>query len=101
MSVRAGRFEVAWHAPHPDLGSPIIAAGAVWAIEPGSGILYALDPSSGAVVYSVSLGSAQHFSTPAATEGFVVAPAGNSLLAISTPDSLKKSPPSEPSHSPP
>lgn len=84
LSVSAGGFDVAWHAPHPALGSPIIAAGAVWAIEPGSGTLYALDPSSGAVVYSVGLGSAQHFSTPAATEGFIVAPAGNSVVAIST-----------------
>jgi outer membrane protein assembly factor BamB len=84
LSVSAGAVDVAWHAPHPGLGSPIIAAGAVWAIEPGSGILYALDPSSGAVVYSVGLGSAQHFSTPAATEGFVVAPAGNAVVAIST-----------------
>jgi outer membrane protein assembly factor BamB len=84
LSVSASAVDVAWHAPHPGLGSPIIAAGAVWAIEPGSGILYALDPSSGAVVYSVGLGSAQHFSTPAATEGFVVAPAGNAVVAIST-----------------
>jgi len=84
LAVSSGSVDVAWHAPHPGLGSPIIAAGAVWAIEPGSGLLYALDPSSGAVEYSVSLGSAQHFSTPAATEGFVVAPAGNAVVAIST-----------------
>ena len=88
VSVRAGAgagsLDVAWHAPHPALGSPIVAAGAVWAIEPGSGMLYALDPSSGAVMYSTGLGGAQHFSTPAATEGFVVAPAGNNVVAIST-----------------
>jgi outer membrane protein assembly factor BamB len=86
LSVEAGTGSVGvvWHAPHPALGSPIITAGAVWAIEPGSGVLYALDPSTGTVVYSTSLGSAQHFSTPAATEGFVVAPAGNALVAIST-----------------
>ena len=47
-------------------------------------MLYALDPSSGAVMYSTGLGGAQHFSTPAATEGFVVAPAGNNVVAIST-----------------
>lgn len=84
LSVSSSSVDVAWHAPNPGLGSPIIAGGALWAIEPGSGILYALDPSSGAVVYSVGLGSAQHFSTPAATEGFVVAPAGNNVVAIST-----------------
>jgi hypothetical protein len=84
LSVSSTSLEVAWHAPHPALGSPIIAAGAVWAIEPASATLFALDPSSGAVLYSVGLGSAQHFSTPAATEGFVVAPAGNAVVAIWT-----------------
>jgi outer membrane protein assembly factor BamB len=54
----------------------------VWGIEPGSGTLYALDPSTGAVLYTTGLGSAQHFSTPAATDGFVVAPAGTSVVAV-------------------
>ncbi len=84
LSVGSGSIDIAWHAPHPVLGSPIIAAGAVWGIEPGSGVLYALDPSSGAVVYSVGLGGAEHFSTPAATEGFVVVPVGDSVAAVST-----------------
>jgi outer membrane protein assembly factor BamB len=84
LSVTSSSVDVAWHAEHPALGSPIVAAGAVWAIEPGSGTLYALDPVSGAVDYSIGLGSAQHFSTPAATDGFVVAPAGNNVVAIST-----------------
>ena len=65
------------------LASPIVAAGVVWAIDP-DGTLYALDPSSGAVVYTKNLGGAQHFSTPAATEGFVVAPAGKNVVAVST-----------------
>lgn len=84
LSVSTASIGVAWRVSHPLLGSPIITAGAVWAIEPGSGTLYALDPSSGALLYSMSLGSAHHFSTPAATEGFVVAPAGTSVVAIST-----------------
>jgi outer membrane protein assembly factor BamB len=84
LSVAATSINVAWHATHPVLGSPIIAAGAVWAIEPDSGILYALDQGSGAVLYSTRLGSAaQHFSTPAATEGFVVSPAGKNVVAVS------------------
>lgn len=84
LSVSATTINVAWHATHPVLGSPIIAAGAVWAIEADSGILYALDVSSGAILYSTRLGSAaQHFSTPAATEGFVVSPAGKNVVAVS------------------
>jgi hypothetical protein len=36
------------------------------------------------VLSTIALGSAQHFSTPAATEGFVVAPAGDNVVAVST-----------------
>jgi outer membrane protein assembly factor BamB len=82
--VSATSLDVAWHSGHPILGSPIVSAGVVWAIEPDSGTLYALDPASGAVAYSTRLGSAQHFSTPAATEGFVVVPAGRSVVAVAT-----------------
>jgi hypothetical protein len=83
VSVSSTSIDQLWRARRPDLASPIIAAGAVWAID-NSGTLFALDPSSGAVVYSVGLGSAQHFSTPAATEGFIVVPAGRSVAAITT-----------------
>lgn len=83
LAVSSSSIDMVWRARRPDLASPIIAAGAVWAID-NSGTLFALDPSSGGVVYSVRLGSAQHFSTPAASEGFVVVPAGHSVAAIST-----------------
>jgi polyvinyl alcohol dehydrogenase (cytochrome) len=74
---------VLWHARNPVLGSPIVSAGAVWAIEPDSGTLYALSPADGHELYSVGLGGAMHFSTPAATDGFVVVPAGAKVAAIS------------------
>ena len=84
LSVSSNSLDVAWHAAHPILGSPIVAAGAVWAIEPDSGTLYALDPASGGVIYSTGLGSAHHFSTPAATDGFVVVPAGTNVISVAT-----------------
>jgi outer membrane protein assembly factor BamB len=84
LAVNDTSVSVAWHVPHPALGSPILAAGALWAIEPASATLFALDPSTGAVLYSTGLTSARHFTTPAATEGFVVAPAGRGVLAVVT-----------------
>ena len=84
LSVSATSIDIAWHAGHPVLGSPILAAGAVWGIEPDTGTLYALDPATGAVLNTIAMGSAQHFSTPAATDGFVVAPAGKNVVAVST-----------------
>lgn len=84
LSVTATSVTVKWKAAHPVLGSPIVAAGVLWAIEPDSATLYALDPSSGAVLYSTTLDSARHFNTLSATAGFVVAPAGTHVVAIST-----------------
>jgi outer membrane protein assembly factor BamB len=84
LSVSATSLGVSWHADHPVLGSPILAAGVLWAIEPDSGVLYVLDPASGSVRWSKSVGPAAHFSTPAATEGFVVVPAGKNVVAVST-----------------
>jgi len=83
LSVTQTTISIAWKASSPRLGSPIVAAGAVWAIEPETGHLYALDMTSGAVLYTANLGRARHFSTPAATEGFVVAPAGAEVAAYS------------------
>ena len=84
MSVGPNGLNVVWRADHPALGSPIVAAGAIWAIEPSSATLYALDQSTGAVLYSTGLPAARHFNTPAATEGFVVAPAGQEVVAVVT-----------------
>jgi outer membrane protein assembly factor BamB len=84
LSVGSGSIGVSWRAPHPALGSPITSAGAVWGIEASSATLYALDPADGKVLYSTGLGAAEHFSTPAATDGFVVAPAGRAVVAVLT-----------------
>ena len=74
---------VLWHDANPILGSPIVSAGAVWAIEPASGTLYALNPGDGHALFSAGLGGAMHFSTPAATDGFIVVPAGQKVVAVS------------------
>jgi outer membrane protein assembly factor BamB len=84
LSIGPNGMNVLWHASRPALGSPIVAAGAVWAIEPSSATLFALDQMTGAVLYSTALPGARHFNTPAATEGFVVAPAGQAVVAVVT-----------------
>lgn len=83
LSVSATSIDIKWFTGSPQLGSPIISAGAIWAIEPASATLYALDPAQGRNVrYKTSLGGAEHFSTPAATDGFIVAPAGRAVVAL-------------------
>lgn len=84
IAVTDSSIQLAWHASRPSLGSPIVSAGAVWAIDSTSATLYALDPLDGGhVLFTANLGSSTHFATPAATDGFVVAPAGQKIVAIS------------------
>jgi len=84
ISVTPDSFSVAWRFGQARLASPIIAGGAVWAIDVTTSTLFALSPSSGAVLYQLRLNGGQHFSTPAATEGYVVVPAGNKIVAVAT-----------------
>lgn len=83
MSISPIGMNVSWHVGRPVNGSPILSAGAVWAIDQSSAVLYALDRRTGGVLWSTGLGTATHFSTPAATDGFVVAPAGRDIVAVS------------------
>ena len=84
VSVTPSSFSVAWRFAQARLASPIVAGGAVWAIDVNTTTLFALNPSSGAVLYQLPLNGGQHFNTPAATEGYVVVPAGNKIVAVAT-----------------
>ncbi len=83
LAVTASSVSVVWTNHTARSASPIVSAGVVWAIDSSSATLYALDPGSGSVRWSTGLGTTVHFSTPAATDGFVVAPAGQSVVAVS------------------
>jgi outer membrane protein assembly factor BamB len=84
VAVTPGSFSVAWRFGQARLASPIVAGGAVWAIDVTTTTLYALSPASGAVLYQLRLNGGQHFNTPAAAEGYVVVPAGNKIVAVAT-----------------
>ncbi|OLD92653.1 MAG: hypothetical protein AUG84_00735 [Chloroflexi bacterium 13_1_20CM_4_66_7] len=83
VSVSATSMQVAWHVGRPALAPPVTAAGALWAIDASSGTLYAFEPATGKSVFSTNIRAANRYSTPAATEGFVVAPSGNKVVAVS------------------
>jgi outer membrane protein assembly factor BamB len=59
---------------------PIVAGPGVWAI--GGQTLYQLDPRSGDVRFSASVGEPAHFATPAAANGRVYVAAGGMLAAF-------------------
>ena len=59
---------------------PIVAGPAVWAI--GDGVLYQLDPHTGSVHYSASVGQSAHFATPTASDGRIYLAADGRVQAF-------------------
>jgi len=52
-----------WHASHTG-GPPVLADGRVWATDYDNGVLYSLDPATGATVRQIPVGKLPHFATP-------------------------------------
>jgi outer membrane protein assembly factor BamB len=70
-----------WRAPVGG-GPPIVAAGRVWSIGQ-DGVLYGLDPATGAVRQQASIGvPANHFPTPGIGDDLLLAPAANRVIAF-------------------
>jgi hypothetical protein len=59
---------------------PILAGPGLWAV--GGGMLYQLDPNSGRVRFSASIGDPAHFATPAASGGRIFVAAGGRAYAF-------------------
>jgi outer membrane protein assembly factor BamB len=63
-------------------GPPIVAGGLVWTISL-TGTLYGLDPQTGQVRQQATIGAvANHFPTPSAGAGLLLAPAANRVVAF-------------------
>jgi outer membrane protein assembly factor BamB len=66
---RTGQPHQLWQAPVSAQGSPVLGGGAVWLVDWGTGVLYALDPGSGTVRQQISVGAAPHFASPTLARG--------------------------------
>jgi outer membrane protein assembly factor BamB len=58
-----------WQVTTQAIGSPIVAGGLVWSTGWRNGILYGLDPMTGAVKVRTNLGGFVHFASPSAAGG--------------------------------
>ncbi|HLX89053.1 MAG TPA: PQQ-binding-like beta-propeller repeat protein [Acidimicrobiales bacterium] len=74
----------AWTSPTAGAGSPTIARGVVWTLDPGRDVLYGLDPGTLAQRYSVALsvGGLTHFAAPSAGEGLIVVAGTRAVEAL-------------------
>jgi outer membrane protein assembly factor BamB len=85
IAVRAVKSPAALHllwSSGTGGGPPIVAAGLVWTIGQ-NGMLYGLDPATGAVRQQASIGApANHFPTPSAADGLLLAPSADRVVAF-------------------
>jgi len=59
-----GAMTLRWTATVPANGSPVVGGGAVWVTDFDRGVLYALDPASGATRERIDVGELPHFASP-------------------------------------
>jgi len=79
----AGVATAGWRAPSQVTGSPVVGGGAVWSLDPGAGVLYALDERTGQVRATVPVGSVTRFATPALHGSMVLVPTTMGLTGVS------------------
>ena len=83
VSVGPGpALRLLWSGPPDANGSPVVAGGAVWVVGVDSGVLYALNPLSGATVQRFTVGHARHFTSPAAGLDTLVVATDTSVQAF-------------------
>ena len=82
LDVGPTNFTETWMASGFDAGSPIVTGGIVWAVNISTADLLGFNTTTGATVFSFSLGSVDHFITPGAAPGELLVGAGSNLDAF-------------------
>jgi hypothetical protein len=78
-----GTMTVLWHAASAITGSPVIGGGRIWSLDTANGMLYMLDPATGASLGAVSVGPVNRFATPALYDNSVIVGTLNGVMAFS------------------
>jgi hypothetical protein len=81
----AGAMHPLWRVASDTVtGSPIVGGGRVWALDPPAGVLYSLDPRTGALAGQVSVGATSRFATPAVSGADLLVPTLVGLTVVRT-----------------
>src|SRR5579872_1141277 len=83
ISVAGGQIRVLWRGPGSAEGSPVVGGGAVWVADWSAGQLYELNPATGQVRFSLSLGtSLPHFASLSMTGRHAFLGTGDGVIAV-------------------
>jgi hypothetical protein len=83
VTVGASSLSVAWRTSSFDAGSPIVTGHIVWAVNLSSAQLLGFDASTGQPLFSVPVGTVDHFISPTAAPGRLFLGAGSQLVGLS------------------
>jgi len=82
VEVGSSTLRAGWKAAAAVAGSPVVGAGAVWALDPVGGRLHVLDEATGRQVTSLIVGTTSRFASPVLVAGLVVVPTMSGLTAL-------------------
>jgi outer membrane protein assembly factor BamB len=83
LVMRSGpRLSLLWTGPSDANGSPVFGGNTVWTVAVDTGKLYALNPLNGAVMQTIPIGHARHFTTPTIAGGTVIVASDTSIQAF-------------------
>jgi len=83
VDVGASTTSVAWQTAGFDAGAPVVTGNIVWAVDTSAANLLGFNLSTGQQVFSFSLGSVDHFITPAAAPDSLFVAGGSQVYAFS------------------
>ncbi len=71
-----------WQAPQQVTGSPVVGGNTVYSLDPGGGMLYALDAATGSVRATISVGTTTRLATPTLSQGSIFIGTMTGIVAI-------------------
>ncbi|HEX6519062.1 MAG TPA: PQQ-binding-like beta-propeller repeat protein [Streptosporangiaceae bacterium] len=83
VSVTGDQIRTLWRGPSNAAGSPVVGGGAVWVTDYSGGTLYQLNPATGAVRQTLSLGvSLPHFASMAMSGNHAYIGTNHGVVAV-------------------
>ncbi len=81
--VSGPRLAIGWHAPQQISGSPVIGGQTIYSLDPGDGVLYALNAATGKVRTTLAVGATSRFATPTISDSSLFIGTLTGVVAVS------------------
>ena len=84
VHISGTQLTVPWRGPAAAQGSPVLGGGAVWVPDWNAGVLYQLNPATGAVRHQIKLGAPlPHFASPSLSGNLALVGTMAGVVAVS------------------